>query len=219
MRGEELREVFVGFGGFDGDRRFAFRSAAARPEFPYFTAREQAQMLRYRPRLSAAGAGVYVDTPDGETLAIDDPALIAQLGRDVDPNHELSLMRGDSALADAFPVSMISVQTARAVAQETHTVADKRRFRANIYIDLPGSDGFAENEFVGRTLAIGAELLVDIVKRDTRCTIISLDPDTATREPAILKAIAQAHGGTAGVYARVRREGRVRTGDAVKFAA
>ena len=50
MRGEEMEELFAGFAGVYGDRLFAFHSATARPGFPYLTARDQRQMLRYRPR-------------------------------------------------------------------------------------------------------------------------------------------------------------------------
>ena len=50
MCGEELKEAFVGFSGIYGDRVFAFLSSAGSKGFPYLTAREQKEMLRYRPR-------------------------------------------------------------------------------------------------------------------------------------------------------------------------
>jgi uncharacterized protein YcbX len=50
MHGEELDEVFAGFSGIYCDRFFAFRSSASPRGFPYLTAREQHQMLRYHPR-------------------------------------------------------------------------------------------------------------------------------------------------------------------------
>src|SRR5207249_372450 len=118
MRGEELDEAFAGFSGIYGDRLFAFRSSASPAGFPYLTAREQHRLLQYRPRfrypekaarpinLSEAesmGANplsadlselmVEVETPDGKTLAIDDPALIEMLRADIDEKHQLTLMR------------------------------------------------------------------------------------------------------------------------------
>src|SRR5205814_4131819 len=50
MRGEELAEVFASYAGVYGDRLFAFRSSASPKGFPYLTAREQHELLRYRPR-------------------------------------------------------------------------------------------------------------------------------------------------------------------------
>jgi hypothetical protein len=223
MRGEELEEAFVGFGGIRGDRRFAFRSSANGEEFPYFTGREQRQMLRYRPRFRQPGddiagaALVNVETPDGERFAVDDPQLIERLRRDVGPQHHVTLMHSDRALADAFPVSIISVQTAQALGEETAMQCDPRRFRANIYVDLGADAGFAENDFVGQSLRIGAEVVVKVIKRDTRCMMITLDPDTAEKTPALLKRVAQAHSGTAGVYGDVVREGMIRKGDTLEL--
>src|SRR2546430_15407147 len=50
MRGEELDEMFAGYAGVYGDRLFAFTSSASPKGFPYFTGREQRELLRYRPR-------------------------------------------------------------------------------------------------------------------------------------------------------------------------
>ena len=218
MRGEELDEVFVGFGGLEGDRLFAFRSSAARADFPYFTARQQHDMLRYRPRIRPDEPRVEVETPTGQSFAIDDPALIDALRTGVDPKHHVTLMRSDRALADAYPVSIMSVQTAQALGAETRTPAEKRRYRANIYVDLPSTSGFAENEFLGRSLRIGDVLVVSVASLDSRCVMINLDPDSAAMEPAILKSVAQAHGGGAGVYGSVLAEGLIRKGDAIRFA-
>jgi len=94
---------------------------------------------------------------------------------------------------------------------------DKRRFRANVYVDLTSAQGFAENKFVGRSLRIGAKVLVTVLERDPRCMMITLDPDTAEKTPAILKQVAQAHEGMAGVYGAVLIEGTIRKGDAVEL--
>ena len=45
----------------------------------------------------------------------------------------------------------------------------------------------------------------------------NLDPDSAEASPAMLKTIAQKHGGNAGVYCEVLREGIVRKGDSVEL--
>src|SRR5207237_10315527 len=50
MRGEELGELFASYGGVYGDRLFAFESSASPRGFPFFTGRDQRQMIRYRAR-------------------------------------------------------------------------------------------------------------------------------------------------------------------------
>jgi MOSC domain-containing protein YiiM len=47
--------------------------------------------------------------------------------------------------------------------------------------------------------------------------MITLDPDTAEKEPAVLKQVAQAHGGMAGLYGAVLSEGTLRKGDAIEL--
>src|SRR5438477_1607612 len=242
MRGEELDEIFAGFFGIYGDRLFAFKSSASRKGFPYFTAREQTKLLQYRPRfrysdkaarpinlseaesmganpVSANPSELVVDvkTPDGRTLAIDDPALIDRVRADIDEKHQLTLMRSERAMTDCRPVSIFSLQSARQLADETGMQMDKRRFRANVYVDLAAAGGFAENEFVGRSLQIGPKLVVSVLERDPRCMMITLDPDTGEKTPAILKKVAQAHDGMAGVYGAVMVEGMLHKGDSVEL--
>ena len=244
MRGEELEEAFVGYGGLYGDRLFAFESSASARGFPFLTGREQRQMIRYRARfchpakaarpvnlseaeqlspninpISADASELMVDveTPDGITFAINDPALIAHLRAITPGNPELSLLRSDKAMTDCRPVSIFSLQTAHRLAEEIGMSVDKRRFRASVYVDLPNSEGFAEDKFVGCSLRIGPKVTVAILQRDGRCMMVTLDPDTAEKTPSILKAVAQAHEGMAGVYGAVLTEGLIRKGDPVEL--
>jgi uncharacterized protein YcbX len=242
MRGEELDKIFAGFSGIYGDRLFAFKSSASPKGFPYLTAREQRRLLQYRPRFrysdkaaqpinlteaESMGANpvsadpselmVDVETPDGKALAIDDPALMEMLRADIDQKHQLTLMRSERALTDCRPVSIFSLQSARQLTEETGTPIDKRRFRANVYVDLASDNGFGENELVGRSLKIGSKVIVRVLERDARCAMITLDPDTSERTPAVLKKVAQAHEGTAGVYGAVIVEGMLHKSDSVEL--
>jgi MOSC domain-containing protein YiiM len=47
--------------------------------------------------------------------------------------------------------------------------------------------------------------------------MITLDLDTGEKEPALLKKVAQAHNGMAGVYGAVLVEGTLRKGDSVEL--
>jgi uncharacterized protein YcbX len=242
MRGEELQEAFAGFPGVYGDRVYAFRSSAAPRGFPYFTGRQQPQMLRYRaayrhgermvlpPNLAEAEALapgatplyadqdnliVDVETPSGEVLAVDDPRLIDLLREGGRDGLELSLLRSERALTDCRPISLISIQTARQLTQEMGVEVDKRRFRANVYVDLEVGAGFGENWWVDRRLQIGVKSEIAVTGRDPRCKMITLDPDTAQANPEVMRRVVADHGGTAGVYSAVLVEGAIRTGDTI----
>jgi uncharacterized protein len=243
MRGEELSEAFVGFAGIYGDRLFAFRSTGRPSGFPYLTGREQMKMVLYRPRFrhpdratkppnlaeaegiepglnpvfaDLADLAVDVETPSGEVLPVDDPKLIRELDEGLGAGHALTLTRSERAMTDCRPVSLFSVQTGRRLSKELGIDLDKRRFRANVFMDLASTGGFAEDGFVGRMLRVGSKTVVSILERDPRCSMITLDPDTAERSPAILGKVTKAHDGKAGVYGAVLIEGMVRIGDAVE---
>src|SRR5262249_27465955 len=140
MRGEELNQVFVGFAGIYGDRLFAFRSSERPKGFPYLTGREQMTMLLYRPRFrhpdkaatppnlaeaediapglnpvsaEPADLAVEVETPSGEVLPVDNPALLRKLSEGLGKVERLTLLRSDRAMTDCRPVSLFSIQTAR----------------------------------------------------------------------------------------------------------
>ena len=150
----------MGFPGVYGDRLYAFLSSAAPTGFPYLTARERPEMLRYRaayrhadrmtmpPNLAEAEAlapgatpvyadladqTVDVETPNGEILALDDPRLIDLLREGGRDGLALSLRRSERALTDCRPISLISIQTARQLSQAVGVALDPRRFRANVY--------------------------------------------------------------------------------------
>jgi MOSC domain-containing protein len=244
MRGEQMPQAFMGFSGFYGDRRYAFKNSASPKGFPYLTALVQQQMLRYRPRfrypervvkppnLTEAASippGVTpadgdpqdmildVITPSGTVVAIDDPALVKMLGEGISEKNQLTLVRSDRALTDCRPVSLISLQTVRQLEAELGVPIDQRRFRANIYINLVSDSGFAEDEFVGRKLRIGPNATVAVLERDPRCKMISLDPDTGEHNPEVLRRVAQDHSAFAGVYCAVLIEGVLKQGDSIEL--
>src|SRR5947207_9852278 len=212
MRGEELNAIFAGYAGVYGDRLFAFESSGSSKGFPFFTGRDQRQMIRYRPRfrdpekaaqplnraeaeqsnanpISAKADELMIDVeaPDGKTFAIDDPALIDHLRAGIDPKHKLELIRSEKAITDCRPLSIFAVQSAKKLGEEAGVDVDKRRFRANVYVDLTNSDGFAEDKFVGKSLRIADKVIVQVLQRDARCMMITLHPDTAEKSPALLK--------------------------------
>ena len=243
MAGEEIAEAFLGFSGVYGDRCYAFRDTAGRRGFPYLNANVQQRMLLYRPRFrhperaalppnlaeaQAISPGVNpasaeqgdldldVLTPGGEVVSIDDTKLLEMLGEGLRGEHRLTLVRSDRALTDCRPVSLISLQTVRQVEGEVGSPVDKRRFRANVYLNLDAGGGFGEDGWVGRRLRIGSRAVVAVLERDPRCKMLSLDPDTGGHDPEVLRTVAQSHGANAGVYCAVLVEGVVAKGDPVE---
>ena len=73
---------------------------------------------------------------------------------------------------------------------------------------------FVEDGWVGCFLRIGG-MRMRVDKRDGRCVVITIDPVTTERNPAILRAVARDRQGCLGVYGSTVEPGRVRVNDLV----
>ncbi|OUS12799.1 MOSC domain-containing protein [Gammaproteobacteria bacterium 53_120_T64] len=244
MRGQTIEHAFVAYSGIYGDRLYAFTSSRGANFFPYLTARDHQEMLLYTPRFrqpdkarqpvnwaeaEATSVGITplfssidelavdVEAPGGEIYAIDDPALAQRLAASAGEGLKVALSHSQRAMTDCRPLSLISLQTGRQLAEETGLTIDKRRFRANIYLDLLSGQGFAEDQLVGRSLKLGNKVVITIVERDPRCAMITYDPDTAEATPQILRQVSKSHQRNAGIYAAVLVEGMVAAGDRVEL--
>ena len=54
-----------------------------------------------------------------------------------------------------------------------------------------------------------------VTMRDVRCSVVNLEPDTASPAPEMLKAVARANQNTAGIYGAVTRTGRLAVGQTI----
>jgi len=94
-----------------------------------------------------------------------------------------------------------------------------RRFRPNIVVQLAsGEKGFAENAWVGHTLAIGDDVRLSITGPCARCVMTTLAQGDLSNDPGILRTAAQHNQVNVGVYAAVVRGGTIRRGDPVRIA-
>jgi len=93
---------------------------------------------------------------------------------------------------------------------------EARRFRPNIVVATgPGAEGFVENDWVGRTIAIGNDVHLRVTGPCARCVMTTLPQGDLPKDPGILRAAAQNNQAHVGVYADVIAGGTVRRGDPV----
>lgn len=225
MAGIPMNEAHIGLDGVLGDRQYAFVRAdqAATSSFPWMTARQSSQMLRYQPQLAQMPApelpepAVQVRTPQGHVREIDDPALrdeVASLA-----GQPLFLLKSNRGNFDCQHLSLFSLPSVEALAAEAGCAIDSRQFRANIYMEPVSSRPFEEESWAGSLLQIGDSALIGVTKRDTRCMIANLNPENGEQNPAVLKTIVQRHEKRAGLYANVFRGGLIRVGDEIRLVA
>jgi uncharacterized protein len=91
-----------------------------------------------------------------------------------------------------------------------------RRFRPNIVVSTQDDDaGFAENDWIGRTVAIGGNVRLAITEPCPPCVMITLPQGDLPRDSGILRTAAQHNAVNVGVYASVASGGAIRRGDPV----
>jgi uncharacterized protein YcbX len=196
LAGERVERATLTDLGVPGDRLVWVRG----PE-GVRTARRQYKLLGLRGTLS----------PDGDALvngyAWDSPEA-AELVRAA-AGEDAWLERAPTG--HQFDILPLLVATDGAVAQFGR---DIRRLRPNLLID--GVDGMDETTWEGTELRIG-NAIVEIDSLRGRCPMTTVDPDTITRDPEVLKDIGRRFGGRLALNAAVARGGDIAVRDAVRL--
>jgi len=165
-----------------------------RPE----TARILSELLGREVSIATGGAArprLEKYWPDVETLdhrnEVTNETIVENTFFDGDPVHILTTA-SLSALTALYPSGYF----------------DARRFRPNIVIYTPPEQRcFAENDWVGHTLAIGPWVRFHIKRQTRRCIITTLAQGELPRDLGILKTAAQHNEASVGVYADVLHGG------------
>lgn len=216
MAAEPLAEVDVSWHGFAGDRRWAFiRNDATQSGFPWLTLREREAMHQYRPSFidptRPDKSPTIVRTPSGGVFDVTEPALGAELWP-----QGVRVIKQNRGIFDTFPLSLITTQTIARVSEMVGTRLDVQRFRPNILVEAAAQSAFLEDAWVGCVLRIGG-MAMRVDKRDGRCVVITIDPETGERNPAVLRAVARDRQGCLGVYGSTVEPGRVAVNDLVRM--
>jgi uncharacterized protein YcbX len=143
--------------------------------------------------------------------------------RDTVTDERLGMAAPPGTFFDLAPMAVLTSATlARLGEAYPQGSFDARRFRMNLIVEVD-SDGFVENEWVGRTLAVGDGVRLPVALSDPRCVMTTLAQGDLPRDPGILRAAAE-HNSVdipgvgrypcVGVYASVASGGTVSRGDA-----
>ncbi|MFD8783454.1 MOSC domain-containing protein [Kitasatospora sp. NPDC059599] len=246
LLGEELAEVAVTGRGLAGDRSRALLDLSTGRVASAKHPRLWAGLLGYAAAATADG-GVEITGPDGRDVgeaelsealgrtlvlvaerppgatverAVPEEVLAHGIAAEVDFTvSELGRAAPDGGFFDYAPLHLITTATLRATGSEAE------RYRPNLVIRTEG-EGFVENAWVGRELAIGPTLRLRVVAPTPRCAVPTLRHGPLPRRPDALRIPAERNRVVplegmpalpcAGVYAQVLAAGRIRTGDELR---
>jgi uncharacterized protein len=228
MGGERIEAANLGWHGLEGDRRLALRRTNddGRSGFPWLTASNFPDLLRFAPMRRADGAQgdphlpTHIRTPDGEEMPVFGQDLAAEVGRRY--GAPVQIMHLKHGVFDDASISVIASDTVREIARLAGQSPDVRRFRPNVVVRLLRAGPFQEDEWLGGVLSFGEgddAPAIAVTMRDVRCSMVNLDPDTASPAPEMLKAVVRANQNNAGIYGTVTRIGRLAVGQTVLLSA
>jgi hypothetical protein len=163
-------------------------------------------------------------TREADRSPIDD--CLAEIIRE----EPMALAAPSGTFFDYAPIHVLTTATlARLKELDRQGDFDVRRFRPNIVVAPLGSEpGFVENDWLGHTLKIGSNLLLNIIDPCPRCVVTTLAHGDLPHDPGILRTVAQHNAAAsvtlapgvvfpavAGVYAGALQGGTVNCGDAI----
>jgi uncharacterized protein len=220
MGGERLEVATLGWHGLDGDRRLALRRINDRSGFPWLTASKLPDLLLFAPHRRENDAPgdlpTHVRTPEGEEVPVFGEELATEVGRRY--GAPVQMMELNHGIFDEASISVIASDTVREIGRIAGRTADVRRFRPNLVVRLLRPAPFQEDEWVGGVLSFGEgddAPAIAVTMRDARCSMVNLDPDSASPAPEVLKAVVGANQNNAGIYGSVTRIGRLAVGQAI----
>jgi uncharacterized protein len=153
---------------------------------------------------------------DGIAAAV--PSRLIEIGAGAPPG----------TFVDFAPLHLLTSATLDRIAElSPYRRAHLERYRPNVVIGT-GADGFTENDWLGRDLRVGDELVLRVIARTPRCAVPTLAHGDLPRDAEALRVLARHNRVSpmpdsdpepcAGVYAQVLRPGWISTGDPVRLA-
>jgi len=215
--GEELDAADVDSRGLCGDRSWALREPDGKLGSGKSSSRFRRMDGLLALRASYDGEVPVVAFPDGREVRGDDEAVHAALSAYV--GRPVSLAReGDVPHHDDGPVHLVTTASLRWAERIHGRPVDPRRLRPNLLLELgPGGegehDGLPEQDWLGRRMSVGADVVLEVVDPMPRCVMVDLDQRGMPVEGGLLKDLTDHNDGCLGVLARVVRPGRLRVGD------
>ena len=216
LTGERLQEVRVEGRGVVGDRLWSVRD----PDGKLGSGKSSRRFRRMDGLLALCasydGETPVITFPDGRVVRGDDPAVHAALSGHVGRPVTLAA-EAEVSHFDEGPVHLVTTASLAKMAAGHGGPVDARRLRPNFVIDTGTAPGLPENDWAGRRLALGDEVVLQVLYAMPRCVMLDLPAADLPADRGVLRTVTELNAGDLGVVADVLSPGMVTIGDAVSL--
>jgi uncharacterized protein YcbX len=217
--GEELDAAVVNRRGVVGDREWAVYTADGGIGSGKTSQRFRRVDGLLRLRATLDGGGPRLHLPDGRSVPVDAPeagaALTALLAQPLELRPETTVPHHDDS-----PLHLVTTTALATLAGDLGSDVEVARFRPNVVVDTLAAgllEGYPEDGWTGRGLAIGPEVVIEVDGAMPRCVMVGAEQGDLPRNPAVLTTLGRVHDVDFGLQASVVRTGVVRPGDEVRL--
>lgn len=134
-------------------------------------------------------------------------------------NNRKTVFTRSSPEGTFYDIDIVHIMTTASLNQLRRLTPESRievrRFRTNIVIDVPNEEGFIENNWVGKNIRIGDEVVLQVTQPCIRCIMTTLPQGDLPNDPSVLRTAVKHNKGVIGVYAKMIQTGRIRRGDRI----
>jgi uncharacterized protein len=191
---------------------------------PWLTATKLPELLLFAPHRCQDDAQgdlpTHIRTPDGEEMPVFGEDIAKEVGRRY--RAPVQMMQLRHGIFDEASISVIASDRVREIGRLAGRSLDVRRFRPNVVVHLLRSVPFQEDGWLDGVLSFGEgddAPAIAVTMRDIRCSMVNLDPDSASSAPEVMKAVVRANQNNAGIYCAVTRIGRLVVGQTIRLRA
>jgi uncharacterized protein YcbX len=211
MLGEQLSTLDIDTRGAVGDRTFALRTSSGKIASGKTTRRFERTEGLFQIEAWYSGVTPVVRLPTGSVVRGDDPAIDELLSAALGQPVSLTLEAAVSHL-DAGSIHLLTTASLRWLQTRLPSARiDERRFRPNLVLDV-SQEGLVEDQWLGRRLRLGDQVILSITERTERCVMPNLPQGDLPDDPSVLRSLADSNASCLGVYASVLSPGTVRLG-------
>lgn len=241
MQGENLKQTIITEKGLLGDRSYALIDIKSKKIISAKNPRKWPNIFKYsssfleEPTLNKI-PNIEIKLPDKSVLSSSQNDINEILSKNFNSDIRLSSnvpndakLEGlfDDSILDVimpkgtfFDIGMIHLLTTSTISKLEELYKEGNfninRFRPNIIIQLDSKEkGFIENNWVGKKVYIGEEVILKIKQSTSRCVMTTLEQENLPKDINILKTIKKSNDGKVGIYADVINTGIIKIDDSI----